>query len=116
MSLVNLPEKIKIYRTVFEDFDMDGMELRSIIKELQSIADANPDIEVVAECRESYSYCGVDMISQRFETDEEFETRMQEVKAKEESKEYRKRINALMKKSNLSTEEKDELIKFIQEK
>lgn len=116
MSVNNSTKKLSITRTVFEDLDICGMNIIEIIKELQRLVDENPNEELVAHSSDSYAYSGVDIVLHRLETDKEYNERQKFVKDEARRKENQKRMNSLMKKDNLSTEEKEELIKYIQGK
>lgn len=114
-SVNDSTEKLKVYRIVFEDLDLDGMSVQSIINELQQIVDDNPDVELVSSAHDYYSGSSIDIVSNRLETDEEYNSRQEYVKKEAEEKAKQKEMKSLMRKKNLSTEEKERLIQLIQE-
>lgn len=116
MSINNSPKKVLITKTVFEDLDMCGMDVKEIIDTLQKLVDEYPNEILTAHSTDSYSYSAVDIELSRMETDQEYDKRQMYLRNEAKKKEDKKRMNLLMKKDDLSDEEKAELIKYIQEK
>lgn len=114
-SMNDSTEKLNVYRSVFEDLDIDGMSVQGVIEVLQEVLRDNPDVELTFAAQDSYSHTGVDIISKRPETDEEYNARHEYVKMEALRKEVQKEINSLSKKKVLTIEEKERLIQLIQE-
>lgn len=116
MKVDRSTKKLSISKIVFEDLDICGMEVKEIISVLQKLVDDYPNESLVAHSTDSYSYSAVDIELHRMETDAEYKIRQEYIRNEERKKENQKKMNLLMKKDNLTDDEKEELIKFIQEK
>lgn len=115
MSINDSVERLARFDIVAEHIDFDGMYVQEIIEQLQAYVDAHPDEKMFASNSDSYSCSELDIIIHRLETDEEYNARQECVKKEKKHKETQKTMNALLKKQNLSTEEKNKLIKYIKE-
>lgn len=114
-SMNDSTEKLKVYRNVFEDLDVDGMSVQGMIELLEDVVKGNPTVDLHFVTDDSYSYSTFSIISSRLETDEEYNSRHEHVRLEAQRKEAQKEINSLSKKKVLTIEEKERLIQLIQE-